>query len=430
MSEYPKVLDASVLSDDAQKLQDRLLRKVIGQERAVKQFVKIYQQIEIGLNKPSRPAGVFLFMGPTGVGKTELVRAAAEAVLGKKEAITRIDCGEFQEAHEVAKLIGSPPGYVGHGEGKGIRLSQEKIDKWQTPTHKINFVLFDEIEDAHDALHAAIIQIIDAGRLTLGTGEEVDFSKTIVVMTSNLGEKETQALLQGKSLGLAAPTTGERVILDDDLYKVSKAAAVKKFKPKFMNRIDRLIVFRSLSDESLRKILKIELNDLELRMWGTAFNKWQASGGAPPIPQFRVVFSTTKAADDFLLKEGTSRIYGARELNRAVERFVSHPLGSLMGSKQIQHGDVLEIDHEVDANKLTFRIIGHRDMKSLPPINYDGAPPSENLTIVPDSLPPEQPKCECDPRPGLPKCVSTPPVNPKETYSPIKLEPRKPWRLK
>jgi ATP-dependent Clp protease ATP-binding subunit ClpB len=148
---FPKILDVSVLSDDAQKLLDTLNRRIIGQERAVRTFVRAFQQVEAGLNKPCHPAAVFLFMGPTGVGKTELVRVTAEVLLGKKEAITRIDCGEFQEAHEIAKLIGSPPGYLGYGEDNA-RLTQDKIDKYQTQKHKINFVLFDEIEEAHDHL--------------------------------------------------------------------------------------------------------------------------------------------------------------------------------------------------------------------------------------------------------------------------------------
>ena len=273
MSEFPQTLDTTVLSEDAQKLQSHLLSKIIGQDRAVKQFVAVYQQIQTGLNKPDRPCGVYLLMGPTGTGKTQLVREAAEFILGKKDAITRVDCSEFSHSHETAKLLGSPPGYVGFGDKGTIRLSQEKIDKYQTEKHKINFLLFDEIEEAHDTVFSAILQILDAGRLTLGTGDETDFTKTIVIMTSNLGEKETQQVLMGKELGLAPPSHDERATMDEEVYKHSKTAAAKHFKAKFMNRIDRIIVFRSLSHDSLLKILKKELMALEYRLWGSSIKK-------------------------------------------------------------------------------------------------------------------------------------------------------------
>ena len=384
--EYPQVLDPSVRSEDAQKLYDRLVATVIGQDRAVRQFVKVYQHIQVGLNKPDRPAGVFLFMGPTGVGKTELVRATAEYLLGKKEAITRIDCGEFQASHEVSKLIGSPPGYVGYDDKKtgSARLSQKNIDQYQTPKNKINFVLFDEIEEANDALFSAILQILDAGRLTLGNGEEVDFSHSVVIMTSNLGERETQAALMGKGIGLR-PDKVEKGTLTDNVYGLSKKAAEKRFKAKFMNRLDRIIVFRSLSQESLQKILNIELKDLQLRIWRAPSKKWTEEGSKSAFPQFQVVFRATEAAQKKLLAEGTSDKYGARELNRAIARFVEFPFGSLIGSKQIEHGDILQIDYKEGDEALTFTKTGHRDIPPVPPLRYDGTPPPM-LTPGPESM--------------------------------------------
>lgn len=401
-SEYPRILDPSVQSDDSQKLYDRLMYTVIGQERAVRQFVKVYQQIQVGLNKPDRPAGVFLFMGPTGVGKTELVRSTAGFLLGKKEAITRIDCGEFQHSHEVSKLIGSPPGYVGYDEKKtgSARLSQKNIDRYQTPKNKINFVLFDEIEEANDALFSAILQILDAGRLTLGNGEEVDFSHSVIIMTSNLGEKETQAALMGKGLGLRPDKVEAPKEMVENVYGISKKVVERRFKSKFINRLDRIIVFRSLEQDSLLKILNIELKNLQFRVWSAPSKKWSEAGSKGAFPQFQVVFRATEAAKKKLLAEGTSAIYGARELNRAIDRFVTFPIGSLMGSKQIEHGDVVEIDYKEGSEVLTFSVVDHRDIKPLPPLRYDGTPPptltpgpgSKGKAFTPQYLLPEKSK--------------------------------------
>jgi ATP-dependent Clp protease ATP-binding subunit ClpA len=324
MSEFPRTLDPSLLSEEVKKLETVLLRNVIGQERAVRQFVKTYAQMTVGLNRPKRPAAVFLFTGPTGVGKTSLVQHAALALLGSKDFITRVDCGEYTHSHEVSKLIGSPPGYVGFNDEKTIRLAQAKIDKFQKPECCINFVLFDEIEEAHETLLSAILQVLDAGRLTLGNGNEVDFSKTIVVLTSNLGEKEAQKALMGTSLGLNPPASDEAQT-DDKIYRVSKAAATKHFKAKFVNRVDKIVVFRSLSEDSLRRILDLELAQLQDRIFRSAYRLWESRGEDkenPPAP-FRPLIETTQSARNFLLKEGTSKIYGARELNRSIDRFMA-----------------------------------------------------------------------------------------------------------
>lgn len=365
VSEEVRILDPTIMSDDARAMQTFLLSRIIGQDRAVEQFVKVYQQISVGMNKENRPAGIFLFTGPTGVGKTELVRRAAEFVLGKKEAITRIDCGEFQASHEVSKLIGSPPGYVGFNERGVVRLSQEKLDQYQTEERKINFLLFDEIEEAHEALLSAILQILDSGYLTLGNGAVTDFTKTIIILTSNLGEKEMQQELTGNVLGLT-PSAKEPVERTDDrLYRVSKAAATKYFKAKFMNRIDRLIVFRALSEESLRKILKNELHEVQDRLRAGPFNVWKRKVGTEPPPQFRPLLNFTDTAKNFLIKEGTSQRYGARELNRAIDRLVSFPLGALVGSKQIEGDDIIEIDHAEGEKHLIFKRTGKRDLAPI-----------------------------------------------------------------
>ena len=355
MTATPLKLDTSILPEDAQSLFDKLNRRVIGQDRAVKQFVKAYCSIMSGLNKEGRPAGVFLFAGPTGCGKTELARAVAEILFGSRTAYTRINCAEFQHSHEVSKLLGSPPGYLGHRETPAA-LCQQKIDKFQTAKHKINLVLFDEIEKANEALFELLLGVLDEAMLTLGNNETVDFSKTIVILTSNLGAREIKGMVQDSGIGFKG-TVAQRLDLDTKIYAKTKEAVEKKFSPEFVNRLDRLIVFRSLSEESLRKILDIELYEFEMRIWRAPWklaDKKIGDTGFVMPPQLSVHIVPTQRCKDFLIVEGTSAIYGARELNRAIERFIAYPMSLLIGSKQAAHGDVITIDHEKDSKELVF----------------------------------------------------------------------------
>ena len=348
-------LDTSVLPEDAKNLYDKLNRRVIGQDRAVKQFVKAYCSIMSGLNKEGRPAGVFLFAGPTGCGKTELCRSVAEILFNSRTSYTKINCAEFQHSHEVSKLLGSPPGYLGHRETPAA-LSQQKIDKFQTGKYKINLVLFDEIEKANEALFELLLGILDEATLTLGNNETVDFSKTIVILTSNLGAREIKGMVQDSGIGFKG-TVAQRLDLDTKIYAKTKEAIEKKFSPEFVNRLDRLIVFRSLSEESLRKILDIELYEFEMRIWRAPWklaDKKIGDTGFVMPPQLSVHIVPTQRCKDFLIAEGTSAIYGARELNRAIERFIAYPMSLLIGSKQAGHGDVITIDHEKDSKELVF----------------------------------------------------------------------------
>ena len=348
-------LDTSVLPEDAKNLYDKLNRRVIGQDRAVKQFVKAYCSIMSGLNKEGRPAGVFLFAGPTGCGKTELCRSVAEILFNSRTNYTKINCAEFQHSHEVSKLLGSPPGYLGHRETPAA-LSQQKIDKFQTGKYKINLVLFDEIEKANEALFELLLGILDEATLTLGNNETVDFSKTIVILTSNLGAREIKGMVQDSGIGFKG-TVAQRLDLDTKIYAKTKEAIEKKFSPEFVNRLDRLIVFRSLSEESLRKILDIELYEFEMRIWRAPWklaDKKIGDTGFVMPPQLSVHIVPTQRCKDFLIAEGTSAIYGARELNRAIERFIAYPMSLLIGSKQAGHGDVITIDHEKDSKELVF----------------------------------------------------------------------------
>jgi len=341
-----KKLDPLQTGHEAEKLQGDLRRLVVGQEEAVDQIVNIYQTYLAGMTSPGRPIGNFLFLGPTGTGKTRLVEAAAESLVGDARSVLKIDCAEFQHSHEIAKLIGSPPGYLGHRETHPL-LSQEVLNQYHTERVKISFVLFDEIEKASDALWNLLLGVLDKATLTLGDNRRVDFSRAMIFMTSNLGAAEMGSILR-PSLGFAASDTERRAasgLADEDLNsKVSRAgveAARRKFTPEFMNRIDKVVVFRSLGSAELGRILTIELNQLQQRVFSSA--------GTTPF-----VFNVTPDAREFLLREGTDMKYGARHLKRAIERALVHPLSNLIASDQVHGGDLLRIEFDPDQGALAF----------------------------------------------------------------------------
>jgi ATP-dependent Clp protease ATP-binding subunit ClpB len=341
-----KRLDPLQTGHEAEKLHKDLHRLVVGQDDAVDQIVNIYQTFLAGMTSPGRPIGNFLFLGPTGTGKTRLVEAAAESLVGDARSVLKIDCAEFQHSHEIAKLIGSPPGYLGHRETHPL-LSQEVLNQYHTEKVKISFVLFDEIEKASDALWNLLLGILDKGILTLGDNRRVDFSRAMIFMTSNLGAAEMSSILR-PNLGFAASDVERRTssgISDDDLNsKVTRAgveAARRKFTPEFMNRIDKVVVFRSLGTEELSRILTIELNQLQQRIFNAA--------STTPF-----VFNVTRDARAFLLREGTDMKYGARHLKRAIERTLVHPLSNLIASDQVHGGDLVQIDFDPDRAELMF----------------------------------------------------------------------------
>jgi len=342
MGRLNKQLDPTQTGTEAEKLESDLHKRIVGQEEAIQQILNIYQTNLAGMSSPGRPIGNFLFLGPTGSGKTRIVEATAEALLGDPGAVIKIDCAEFQHSHEIAKLIGSPPGYLGHRETHPL-LSQEMLNQYHTERTKLSFVLFDEIEKASDALWNLLLGILDKATLTLGDNRRVDFSRAMIFMTSNLGAAEMNGILH-PSLGFAAIHANPRSVDLDTTGKINRAgieAARKKFSPEFMNRIDKTVVFRPLGEAELRKILTLELNIVQQRIF--------ISGKGAPF-----VFSLTDAAREHLLREGTDMKYGARHLKRAIDRNLVHPLSNLIATGQIHGGDLIRVDHDPVLERLTF----------------------------------------------------------------------------
>jgi ATP-dependent Clp protease ATP-binding subunit ClpA len=290
------------------------------------------------MNTPGRPIGNLLFLGPTGTGKTRLVEATAESLLGDSRAVVKIDCAEFQHSHEIAKLIGSPPGYLGHRETHPL-LSQEVLAQYHTETMKVSFVLFDEIEKASDALWNLLLGILDKGTLTLGDNRRVDFSKALIFMTSNLGASEMGTMLRPK-LGFSTQTVEVCDALNAKVAKAGVEAARRKFTPEFMNRIDKVVVFQQLGPEELERILSIELGHLSHRILETGTGAF--------------AFTLTSEARAWLLTEGTDLKYGARHLKRAIERSLVHQLSNLIASGQVRGGDLIRIDFDLETGALCF----------------------------------------------------------------------------
>jgi len=323
------MLDPTRRSNDAREFESALRRRIVGQDQAVEKVVEIYQMFLAGLNPPGRPVGNLLFLGPTGSGKTRVVEAMAEALFGDARACIKIDCAEFQHSHEIAKLIGSPPGYLGHRETHPL-LTQEALNQWHTETLKLSILLFDEIEKASDSLWQLLLGILDKATLTLGDNRRVDLSQCIIIMTSNLGASEMSNMVDG-GLGFAQKPTRVDASFDDKINRSAVDAARRKFSPEFMNRIDKSVVFRTLRSEHLQQILEIELGMVQQRILM-----------ASAVNQF--VFSCTPKVKSFLLHEGTDPKYGARHLKRAIERHIVFQLANLVATGQIKLGDFIRID--------------------------------------------------------------------------------------
>ena len=338
MSDYALPLDPSKRSTDTIDFQTALRSKIVGQDEGVQALVDLYQVFRAGLNSPGRPVGNLLFLGPTGSGKTRIVEAAAEILFGDHRAVIKVDCAEFQHSHEIAKLIGSPPGYLGHRETHPL-ITQETLAASHTDKLKLSFLLFDEIEKASDALWQLLLGILDKATLTLGDNRKVDLSQTVIFLTSNLGSGEIAEMMQG-GMGFVQPTDKPATGLDEKVERTAVEAARRKFSPEFMNRLDKVVVFHPLKREQLQEVLDIELGQVQQRVLDTAKGQF--------------LFRVTPAGRDFLLKEGTDQRYGARHLKRAIERHVVYPLANLLATDQVNLGDLVCIDWNERQNRLTF----------------------------------------------------------------------------
>jgi ATP-dependent Clp protease ATP-binding subunit ClpB len=300
------------------QLEDELHQRVIGQDEAVLAVAEAVIRARSGLKDPNRPIGSFIFLGPTGVGKTELARALAEFLFDDEHAMIRIDMSEYQEKHTVSRLIGAPPGYVGYDEGGQLTEAVRR--------RPYSVVLFDEIEKAHHDVFNTLLQVLDDGRLTDGQGRTVDFKNVIVIMTSNIG---SHRILE------------YRGAFEGEEYRRMKDAVLmelrQSFRPEFLNRLDEIIVFHALNEEQLKEIIDIQLESLRTR-----------------LAERHISFELSDAAKTYLVRTGYDPNYGARPLKRAIQREIENPLAKRIVAGQLPEGATISIDLARGGDGLVF----------------------------------------------------------------------------
>jgi ATP-dependent Clp protease ATP-binding subunit ClpB len=327
-------LNTDKVSNHSQKLLKDLNKLVVGQQPAKNAIVDLLEKYKGGFGDKARPIGSMLFLGPTGTGKTRIVEAACESLFGSEYACLKIDCGEFQHSSDIAKLIGSPPGYIGHTETPA-RLKQETLDKFHNRQNKFTFILFDEIEKASDAVWHLMLSILDKGTLTLGNNVTSDFTKCIIVMTSNAGSAEINSAFDSMGFVDKKETPKEK------LAHIAVEAAKRKFTPEFINRIDRIVAFHTLSETDSLNIVSIELERLQKRVLQYA------------EPFFFV--KATKKAKEQLVVDGYNQKENGRNIRRAIERNVEIPLARGLTTEQISPKDTVTVDYSKDFG-YTFQI--------------------------------------------------------------------------
>jgi CheY-like chemotaxis protein len=327
-------------ADPTEDLTAVLSQKVVGQPNATRVIVPYIQMFQAGLAPEGRPVGVFLLLGPTGTGKTKTVEALAEVLHGSEKNVLKVDCGEFQMEHEVAKLIGAPPGYLGHRETQPM-LTQQKLNAVTSEKCNLSLVLFDEIEKAAPSMTRLLLGVLDKGILRLGDNSTVNFEKSLVFLTSNLGAREMMREIN-PDFGFQSVKGMERADLIGKLQNIALVAVRKRFSPEFVNRIDCIITYQPLTAESLTAILDHHITDLQSHVNTRLGNR-------------SFTLEVPFEARQFLLQKGTSPEYGARELNRTIHRFLTQPLATLVATNQVSPGARVLVEVSEDAEKLNIR---------------------------------------------------------------------------
>jgi ATP-dependent Clp protease ATP-binding subunit ClpC len=306
---------------------DDLKGSVVGQDDAIVKVTKAIQRNRAGLKDPKKPIGSFIFLGPTGVGKTELAKVLARYLFDSEDSLIRIDMSEYMEKFSVSRLIGAPPGYVGYEEGGQLT---EKVRR-----KPYSVILLDEIEKAHPDVYSVLLQVLDDGILTDGLGRKVDFKNTLIIMTSNIGARQLKDFGQGIGFG----TSAKRESAEDHSKSVIESALKRTFSPEFLNRIDDVIVFNSLTKEHIHSIIDIALKGLYDRVINLGFT-----------------LELSEKAKEFIAERGYDANFGARPLHRAIQKYLEDPLAEEILASGIKNGDIMHVDTDAKGEKLKFTL--------------------------------------------------------------------------